>query len=98
MYIMNNCIANSGCFRWRQSGESPNFWENTSDVAAPPRGNTELKTRIRFGVPDAVDEDSSLVEPVRHGEAKVLVDWVLEEAHPHHLHGHAGRAGRLAVP
>jgi hypothetical protein len=49
-------------------------------------------------VPDAVDEDSPLVQPVRHRKAKVLVDRVLEKAHPHHFHGDAGRARCLAVP
>ena len=36
-------------------------------------------------LPDAVDEDALLVEAVRHREAEVLVDIVLEERHAVHL-------------
>jgi len=48
--------------------------------------------------PDAVDEDAPLVQPVRHGEPKVLVDRVLEKAHPHHLQGHPGGGGPFPIP
>jgi hypothetical protein len=63
-----------------------------------PRRDSELQERRTGGVPDAVDEDSPLVQAVRHREAKVLVDRVLEKAHSHHFHGDAWRARCLAVP
>ncbi len=63
-----------------------------------PRRNSEPQERRTGGVPDAVDEDSPLVQPVRHRKPKVLVDRVLEQAHSHHFHGDAWRARCLAVP
>ena len=58
--------------------------ESLNDSVERPEDGAEVGGA---SLPDAVDEDALLVEAVRHREAEILVDVVLEERHAVHLEG-----------